>query len=191
MLLCRCPGDNAGAGRRRSGDQPFPRHHKVLTNRGSSFRPPGQSARFDTDAPFPCPPQPPAAPKHGWVSLHPHPAALQGPEQPGRAARVGALHQDPQEGAAEGRDGGAGLVTPLAGAAGSATGDSRWPVSNAPSPAGPVSLSHRPQSRGKLSPCVTAREPPGRDSRPRTRQMSSGTPRTSLPKKHPASSDLR
>lgn len=73
-LLCCCPEDSAGAGRRSSGDQPFPRHHEALTNRGSCSRPPGHSAWFDTHAPFPCPPQPLAAPKHGWVSLPPHPA---------------------------------------------------------------------------------------------------------------------
>lgn len=116
--------------------QPFPRHHKVLTNRGSCFRPPGKSAWFDTDTSCPCPPQLLAAPKHGWASLHPHPAALQGPEQPGRAALVGVSAPGSpgrgRRGLQKGRDGGAGLVTPLAVAAGSATGDSGWPRNQRP-----------------------------------------------------------
>lgn len=76
------PGGQCWGWKAQVCDQPFPRLHKVLTNRGSCFRPPGKSAWFDTDSRFPCPPQTPAAPKHAWLSLQPHPAALQGPEQP-------------------------------------------------------------------------------------------------------------
>lgn len=55
-------------------------------------------------------------------------------------------------------------------------------MTNSPLPAGPVSLSHRPQCRGKLSPCVTAREPPAVPAVPaHTGQLSRGALRTSPP----------
>lgn len=178
MLLCCCPGDSAGAGRRRSVIHGIT---KGSQTEGAVSDRPGTALGLTHTPRFRV--RPSLSRPRNTGGFH-CPRTQQGPEQPGRAATVRVLHQDPQEGAggaAEGRDGGAGLVALLAVAAGSATGDSGWPVTNAPLPARPVSLSHRPQARGQLSPCVTAREPPGRVTRPSTRQMSSGTPGTSPP----------
>lgn len=96
MPLCCCPGDNAGAGRRRSAFSLSKSTTKRSQTEGAVSdaweKRPGltQTRRFRVR---------PSLSKHGWASLQPHPAALQGPEQhQGRAALAGVVHQDPQEG---------------------------------------------------------------------------------------------
>lgn len=64
-------------------------------------------------------------------------------------------------------------------------------TTNAPLPARPVALSHRPQARGKLSPCVTAPLPRHPSQRTANVQQHPEDTATRNPKKHPASSDLR
>lgn len=133
LLLCCCPVDSAGAGRHRSVISLSHGSTKCSQTEGAVSDRLGKALGLTQIPGFRVRPNS-RGPETRVAFTAAAPGSFAG-TRTARAARVRVLHQDPQEGAggaAEGRDGGAGLVTLLAVAAGSATGDSGWPTQPTP-----------------------------------------------------------